>query len=78
MKIISVASDGFHEPGQLCKLGETVRFINHDEVDHELTGPFDSFTLKPGEQKDIVLVKAGTSAFKSNKLSRMGQLNVQV
>ncbi len=77
MKQIGIAPDGFREPGQLCKLGEQVRFENHDTKDHIITGPFETFTLKVGEHKVVTLSKAGTFEFASNGFPRKGSLNVQ-
>lgn len=77
MKIISVAEDGFHEPGHLCKVGEEVRFENHDTKDHEISGPFETFVLKVGAFKVVALLKAGQFEFKSKQFARSGSLNVQ-
>lgn len=77
MKIISVTEVGFHEPANLCKVGETVRFVNHSTITHTITGPFDTFTLTPSAQKDVVLLKAGTFDIKSDKFQQKGFLNTQ-
>lgn len=62
--VVTMAAAVFHPPTLSARVGDIIQFVNDDGTDHGVFVPtvghaIDLGTLKPEEQRELTLLKAG-------------------